>query len=543
MAVFLLTAGFAEAQSGFRPPVSDVDPNLLKIEEVKFLGLKLDENLAVAGVDGRERRLGDFSGRPLILIFSYFTCDGLCPAFNAEMTRVLEKVVSFKRVMPGRDFNVLTVSFDKNDTVESAAMFARSMNIPENIKDSWFVGIFKNPTDIAKTTLDMGFKYFWSPGDRVFLHSNLYYFVSPELRIARILQNGAEPLDMELAILDSKFDKLKPSEAMNMAFGLCYSYNYKDGKYRLNYPMFISFGSLVSGAAALFIAVRVYKKKAKDSRGGLDMRNTLYRAIAAVVVMASAATMAYGGDPAAGGASVVINDPAEGWNTLWDHVLVDLYVIGIVFSIVALYFIFAYPRRNEKQEGSMPVMSRGTAMAWAIIPSFIFLADDFYLAASGWKLWNDQRRVPAGALEIQLTGQMYNWTFDYGNGVTNDTDSEGRPILTVPAGKPVAVRMRSEDVVHSFFIPDFRIKEDLMPGRVTYLWFYPKAVGEHVFTCTEYCGMGHSAMWGKVKIVPQADFDKFLQAMAPAPAPAPVTEAQPEAQTETAPSAPAGGTT
>lgn len=266
-AVTLLAVSSADARMGLIPPISDVDPDLLKIEEVKFLGLKLDENLAIKGADGREFTLGQFKGRPLILILSYFTCDGLCPAFNADLMSVLKKVVSFSRVKPGVDFNVLTVSFDKNDDQESSGMFMRNLGVPKSLSESWRVGVFKNPGDIKKTASALGFRFFWSPGDRVFLHSGVYYFITSDLRVARILQGTvAEPRDMELAIIDSKFDRLRPSEAMKMALGFCYSYNYKEGKYNLNYPLFISFGSLVTGAAAFLLAVRVYKRKAQESR-------------------------------------------------------------------------------------------------------------------------------------------------------------------------------------------------------------------------------------------------------------------------------------
>lgn len=200
-------------------------------------------------------------------------------------------------------------------------------------------------------------------------------------------------------------------------------------------------------------------------------------------------------------------DPAEGWNTLWHHLLVDIWSIGIFFGGLTLYMIIRYSRKREDKEGEGPRLSFGQSIAWALIPMFLFMADDFYLAANGWKLWNDQRRVPEGAMEIKATAMMYGWNFEYDNGAVSD-NFDG---LVVPAGKPVVLRMKSDDVVHSFFIPNFRIKEDVMPGRVTYLWINPTQdkMGEHVFTCAEYCGFGHSNMYGKVKVVSQEEFESW----------------------------------
>jgi len=274
------------------------------------------------------------------------------------------------------------------------------------------------------------------------------------------------------------------------------------------------------------------------------MRKIFFYAALAGLAMVPSIAAAYGGEAPAKAAVAVINDPAHGWNELGTHVLIDMLAFTVVFSIISFYFVFKYTRKSENQEGALPKISRGTSLAWAIIPTFLFLADDFYLAANGFKLWNDQRHVPEGALEVKLTGHMWTWEFDYGNGVRNDVDKEDRPILIVPQGRPVVLRMSSEDVNHSFFIPDYRIKEDLMKGRVTYLWFYPKEVGEHVITCAEFCGTKHSDMFGKVKVVPPAQFEAFLAAKsapkaatASAPAPAPAEVAPAPAQ----PAPPAGG--
>lgn len=202
------------------------------------------------------------------------------------------------------------------------------------------------------------------------------------------------------------------------------------------------------------------------------------------------------------------DDPARGWDRLWYDVLVDISVIGIAFALVAGYFVWRYRRRAPDQQGSAPRLSTAMAVGWVVVPTFVFMADDFFLAANGWKLWNDYRQVPAERLEVKLESGMYSWDYTYPNGVKVQNE------LRVPAGRPVVLRMTSRDTIHSHFIPDFRVKEDSMPGRVTYLWFYPDKPGEHVVTCAEYCGIMHSYMSGKIIVLPAAEFDAWYQRQA-----------------------------
>ena len=201
-----------------------------------------------------------------------------------------------------------------------------------------------------------------------------------------------------------------------------------------------------------------------------------------------------------------IPDIPGGWTHLFNEMLVDITVIGVIFAAVTIYFLIRYRRRHSGQEGNPPKLSVAAAVGWALIPAFIFMADDLYLAAEGWTLYNDYRTVPENAYEIKLEGAMWSWNFKYPEGV--ETINE----LRVPAGTPILVRMTSRDVVHSFFLPDFKVKEDLMPGRVTYLWFYPKEPGEHLITCAEYCGVIHSSMMGTVIAMPQDEFNKWIEA-------------------------------
>jgi cytochrome c oxidase subunit 2 len=208
---------------------------------------------------------------------------------------------------------------------------------------------------------------------------------------------------------------------------------------------------------------------------------------------------------AGGGQAPPVNDPAAGWNHLWNEVLIDITVIGVIFALVMAWFLIRYRRRpGDPAVGNAPRLSPAAAVAWVVVPVFVFLSDDLFVAANGWALWNRYRDVPADRMEIQLESGMYSWDYTYPNGVRTQNE------LRVPAGKPVMLRMTSRDTLHSHWIPDFRVKEDSMPGRVTYLWFYPDKPGEHIVTCGAYCGVMHSYMAGKVIVLPANEFGAWL---------------------------------
>jgi cytochrome c oxidase subunit 2 len=227
-------------------------------------------------------------------------------------------------------------------------------------------------------------------------------------------------------------------------------------------------------------------------------------AVLALSLGALNALPAWAYEAATAASAVRINDPAAGYDKLWHEVLIDITVIGVAFALVMAWFLIKYRQKKPGDVGSAPRMSTAAMVGWAVVPIFVFLADDLFLAANGWKLWNDYRDVPADRIEIKLESGMYSWDYTYPNGVQTQN------VLRVPAGKPIMLRMTSRDTLHSHFIPDFRVKEDSMPGRVTYLWFYPQRPGEHVVTCAEYCGVMHGYMAGKVIVLPQAEFKAWL---------------------------------
>ncbi|MEQ1672815.1 MAG: hypothetical protein ABL893_18335, partial [Hyphomicrobium sp.] len=155
---------------------------------------------------------------------------------------------------------------------------------------------------------------------------------------------------------------------------------------------------------------------------------TLITAGAAYLLMAGIAVAGTPHAAAPGG----IKNPAHEWNIVWEEILWDLWIVGGIFAIVAIWLLVKFRAKSPDQVGSAPPLNLDKALAWALVPAALFMADDFLLAAKGWSLWNLQRTVPANAMEVKVTGNQWYFEYDYGNGVT-DTD------LTVPVGRPVVL--------------------------------------------------------------------------------------------------------
>lgn len=241
---------------------SDVDPGLFRIDETKHLGAKLDSRFSVIDETGAEKSLGAIqAGRPLILVLSYYSCDGSCSLVNNDLRQLLAEA---KSLAPGKDYAVLTLSFDKNDTVETLANFKKQLEVPEHILPHWAFGL-PSDMDALKALADQaGFKFFWSPRDRTFLHPGIFVVLTPEGRIARFLYSlSTRPKDIELAITEALENRITVADALKYAVSLCYSYNYAEGRYTYNIPLFVSAGSLALGVLIFTIAMTAYNRRRK----------------------------------------------------------------------------------------------------------------------------------------------------------------------------------------------------------------------------------------------------------------------------------------
>ena len=262
-AIFLLITTQAVAISDGNVD-STLSPSVVRIDEVKFLGTPLDKDLILLDEKGNEFTLGEKMGQPLLLLFSYYTCDGVCEVLNKYLA---QRLIELKESEPERDYQALTISFDKNDNVKSLGHFIhQKVGVPEDLKDRWKLSVMKNSEDIKRLTDSLGIRYFWSHRDKTFVHPNAFVFVTPKGRVARYL-HGAEftVKDLNLALIDADWEKIsRAGRVIDILAGACFSYNYKEGKYTLNVPLVVGVASLLTGIFITLFAFRVKINKKKN---------------------------------------------------------------------------------------------------------------------------------------------------------------------------------------------------------------------------------------------------------------------------------------
>ena len=224
---------------------------------------------------------------------------------------------------------------------------------------------------------------------------------------------------------------------------------------------------------------------------------------------------------------------ASNWGFIDNTIIITFWITGVVFVAVILFTAYCvlryryqegrraeYEPENKKLEWWLTGLT-GVGVAGMLIPGLI--------------VWNQFVNVPAEAAEIEVVGQQWNWSFRYPgkDGVMgtsnvrlinddnpfglNPDDPNGRDDVLVdgddlhlPLGAPVKVLLRSIDVLHDFYVPQFRAKMDMVPGLVTYFWLTPTRPGTFDILCFELCGIGHHAMRGSVVVEAKEDFEGWL---------------------------------
>jgi cytochrome c oxidase subunit 2 len=184
---------------------------------------------------------------------------------------------------------------------------------------------------------------------------------------------------------------------------------------------------------------------------------------------------------------------------------VFLYILVICVFLLALitflmvYFVIRYRREKHPQPADIEG-STWLEITWTIIPTLIVLTM-FYYGLTGFEFL---KKVPPGSMPVKVIARQWSWLFQYENGVQD-------PELRVPVGKPIKLLLTSQDVIHGFYVPAFRIKQDVVPGMTNTLWFQPTEAGTFDVMCSQYCGLEHSHMLTKIVVLPEEEFTKWYQ--------------------------------
>jgi len=185
----------------------------------------------------------------------------------------------------------------------------------------------------------------------------------------------------------------------------------------------------------------------------------------------------------------------------WFLIGVTVFFGGLI-AILVIGFAIRYRRRpgHVAEQPGHGVESTLLELFWTAVPLVLVIV--MFVWAS--KLFLDQSIPPIGAEEVYAVGKQWMWKIQHPNGRREINE------LHVPVGRPVKVTLSSQDVIHSFFIPAFRIKQDAVPGRYTTMWFEPTKPGEYHLFCAEYCGTDHSHMIGRVVVMEDVDYQNWL---------------------------------
>jgi cytochrome c oxidase subunit 2 len=187
-----------------------------------------------------------------------------------------------------------------------------------------------------------------------------------------------------------------------------------------------------------------------------------------------------------------------------DFVYMSLFWLSVVlFLMIAVPSVYFAWRYRYKPGRVTPHQTHNTTLEvlWSVGP-LILCIGIFFWGLNGWMKY---AVAPGEAMEISVTAKQWLWQFEYPDGSRTIND------IHVPVNKPVKFTMTSEDVLHDFFVPDMRVKHDIIPGRYTQIWFTPTVLGKHNFTCAEYCGKDHSGMKGFLTVDNDADFAKWME--------------------------------
>jgi len=177
---------------------------------------------------------------------------------------------------------------------------------------------------------------------------------------------------------------------------------------------------------------------------------------------------------------------------------ITVFLLGLI-TFLMVYFVIRYRKKRNPQPADIHE-NTWLEIIWTVVPTLLVLTM-FYYGLTGF---NFLKKAPIDARKVKVIARQWSWLFEYENGMKSAE-------LKVPVGKPVKLSLTSQDVIHGFYTPAFRIKQDVVPGMTNSLWFQPTEVGTFDVFCTQYCGLQHAKMVTKIVVLPVEEFNQWYQ--------------------------------
>lgn len=212
-------------------------------------------------------------------------------------------------------------------------------------------------------------------------------------------------------------------------------------------------------------------------------------------------------------AATFANDVDEAF---WIHIYISIFLFAIVVGTM-LYFAWKYRASNVKDEDIVNIKHHtGLEITWTVVPTILVMVM-FYYGYTSMKALRTMPDVSSDTVQVNVLGKKWNWSYTYAANDAGHVHATSQ--LYVPVNTDVILSMTSPigDVIHSYFVPAFRMKEDLVPGRTTKQWFNSAVPGKYVVECAEYCGTSHSDMYSEIHVMAKADYDAWYASTNPTP--------------------------
>ncbi len=187
-------------------------------------------------------------------------------------------------------------------------------------------------------------------------------------------------------------------------------------------------------------------------------------------------------------------------DSLFNFILYTSTLLTVIVAAAMVYFVWKYRRKSNADRAVDVKESKFLELVWVIVPTLLVVAVFFW----GFTSYVETSIPPADSYEINVKGQKWFWSFEYNNGIQTTNE------IVVPVNTPIKLQMTSQDVLHSFYVPEFRIKHDVIPNRYSYVWFEAPEEGTYQVLCTEYCGTSHSNMGALIKVVGRQEFTDWV---------------------------------